>query len=181
MYILTSTAETRGRYLYPSFPKNRDARLVNGLRRTRWVDKVAYFTFLNKFSVLSPVWSLESCVLETGMNLEGCLRQLRVVRRAEDINVVFQWYSLVGWVKDWISQVGHDTVSRRRKEFENQSVRARYGPCLCKLMRRVSMALLFHYHQCHQDASQMTTMRSSNEPEGLEYPLCGNAIERRDR
>lgn len=39
------------------------------------------------FCILSPVWTLESCVLETGMNLDGWRRQLRAVRRSADINV----------------------------------------------------------------------------------------------
>lgn len=39
---------------------------------------------------LSPVWTLESCDLEMGINLEGCCRQLRQSRRSTDINVVFK-------------------------------------------------------------------------------------------
>jgi hypothetical protein len=39
--------------------------------------------------MLSPVWTLESCVLETDMNLDGWRRQLRAVRMSADINVVF--------------------------------------------------------------------------------------------
>jgi hypothetical protein len=41
------------------------------------------------FWILSPVWTLDSCVLERGMNLEGWRRQLRAVRVSADINVVF--------------------------------------------------------------------------------------------
>lgn len=43
----------------------------------------------NIFWILSPVCTLESCDLETGMNLEGWRRQLRAVRKSADINVVF--------------------------------------------------------------------------------------------
>lgn len=42
------------------------------------------------FSALSPVWTLESCDLEMGINLDGCCRQLRQSRRSTDINVVFK-------------------------------------------------------------------------------------------
>jgi hypothetical protein len=38
--------------------------------------------------MLSPVWTFESCDLETGMNLEGWRKQLRAARRSEDINNV---------------------------------------------------------------------------------------------
>jgi hypothetical protein len=51
------------------------------------------FRFIDGFSdifrMLSPVWTLESCVLETDMNLDGWRRQLRAVRMSADINVVF--------------------------------------------------------------------------------------------
>ena len=40
---------------------------------------------LDIFCILSPVWTLESCDLETGMNLEGWRKQLRAVRRSDDI------------------------------------------------------------------------------------------------
>jgi hypothetical protein len=45
--------------------------------------------FSDIFRMLSPVWTLESCVLETDMNLDGWRRQLRAVRMSADINVVF--------------------------------------------------------------------------------------------
>ena len=111
------------------------------------------------------------------MNLEGCLRQLRVVRRAEDINVVFQWYSLVGWVQSWISQDGHDTVPRRGKEGEKSKGASDVRSVSVQIDAQNVDGSFIHYHQCHQDGSQMTTMRSSNEPEGWEGPLSSDAFE----
>lgn len=41
------------------------------------------------FWILSPVWTRDSWDLETGINLEGWVRQLRQVRISTDINVEF--------------------------------------------------------------------------------------------
>lgn len=49
--------------------------------------ETTYFIQLDKFCILSPVWTRESCVLETHMNLDGWRKQLRAVRRSDDINV----------------------------------------------------------------------------------------------
>lgn len=52
------------------------------------------------FWILSPVWTLESCVLEMGMNLDGWRRQLRAVRMSADINMVLSsWSSSAGGLK----------------------------------------------------------------------------------
>lgn len=41
------------------------------------------------FWILSPVWTRDNWDLETGINLEGWVRQLRQVRISTDINVEF--------------------------------------------------------------------------------------------
>lgn len=63
-----------------------DERLATG-DVNRLVPRAYLLYTLNIFWILSPVWTLESCVLETDMNLDGWRKQFRAVRRSEDINV----------------------------------------------------------------------------------------------
>jgi hypothetical protein len=58
--------------------------------------------------MLSPVWTLESCVLETDMNLDGWRRQLRAVRMSADINVDFLALIPCATVEWFMVGVGED-------------------------------------------------------------------------
>ncbi len=82
---------------------------------------------LDIFCILSPVWTLESCVLETGMNLEGWRRQLRVVRRAEDINIVAQRWDRMNRGEVWFRETRHSLRVTAAAEEDRSDC------CLCCL------------------------------------------------